>query len=484
MDLTHLCFADDLFVFTKGDVQSVEILKKALFLFQQHSGLEPSLEKCEVYFGNVSPNIKEAILECLPFILGLFPICYLGVPLSHARLKISDYGPLIANVKSRILNWKSKFLSFGGRRQLIISVLQFIQLHWMSVFLFPSGITHDLESIFRKFLWAPREDPRGRCRLSWDMVCRPLESGGLGIRRVATWNRALLAKYIWDIVRHRGSLWVCWIYCQNLRSSHFWTVRKNSTWSWVFRNLLDLRVQLRRFLFSQIGDGRNTNAWEDNWLNCGHLSAFISYRFIHSCVFSTTTTVHELLMSLNGVWPNDWCNRFAELGSSPLPLLNISVHDKVLWWENCLSSSDFSVSTAWAMLEGNHPVVPWYKLVWFSGHIPKHAFCLWLACQRVFLLRIVWDSILHIVGLVDMPSLWDQIVDIFSDSNRRSKLLNRKLAVAASVFIIFGRRFGNAWPHEWIQWFPQLQHIVIPSPSPLEDTVRWLEPNQNRQPFE
>ncbi|XP_024965716.1 uncharacterized protein LOC112505906 [Cynara cardunculus var. scolymus] len=142
LDLTHLCFTNDLFVFTKGDVQSVEVLKKTLFLFQNRSGLEPSLEKSEIFFGNVSPNIKEAIIECLPFKLGSF--------------------------------------------------------------------------LFRKFVWAPREDPRGRCRLSWEVVCRPLASGGLGIRCLATWNRALLAKHIWDIVRHRNSLWVRWVYQNNL----------------------------------------------------------------------------------------------------------------------------------------------------------------------------------------------------------------------------------------------------------------------------
>ncbi|XP_024964143.1 uncharacterized protein LOC112504434 [Cynara cardunculus var. scolymus] len=46
------------------------------------------------------------------------------------------------------------------------------------------------------------------------------------------------------------------------------------------------------------------------------------------------------------------------------------------------------------------------------------------------------------------------------------------------------QRFGNEWPDEWVQQFPQLQHIMIPSPSLEEDTIRWLEPNKNRQLFE
>ncbi|XP_024976218.1 uncharacterized protein LOC112514118 [Cynara cardunculus var. scolymus] len=409
LELTHLCFADDLFVFTKGDVLSVEVLKKAIYLFQCRSGLAPSLEKSEIYFGNVPSNIKEAILECLPFKLGSFPVRYLGVPLSQARLKLCDYAPLIAKVKGRIINWKSKFLSFGGRRQLIISVLQSLQLHWMSVFLLPSGIIHDIESIFRKFLWAPRDDLRGRCRLSWDVVCRLLDAGGLGIKRLSIWNRALLVKHVWDVVRRRDSLWVSWIYGQYLRSSHFW----------------------------MIGDGRATNAWEDNWLSYGHLSAFISYRFVHSCGFSTSTTVRDLLQ-----------------------------HWDVLWGEDRNSAADFLVSNACTLLEGVHPVVPWHKAVWFPGHIPKHAFCLWL-CPYA---REVWDSILHVMALTDMPSTWDLFMKTISDSNHRPNRLNQKLAVAASVYYIWQDRNRRLFTGE-SRTYLQLVKVIVDA---ISMRVDWL----------
>ena len=129
IQLTHLCFADDLFVFTNADVASIEVVKKALSLFAIRSGLSPNLNKSDLFFGHVPDATKEAILNCLPFRMGSFPIRYLGVPLSPRTLKASDYGGLITKVRNRILNWKSKFLSFGGRKQLIISVLQSLQLY-------------------------------------------------------------------------------------------------------------------------------------------------------------------------------------------------------------------------------------------------------------------------------------------------------------------------------------------------------------------
>ena len=135
-------------------MDSIEVVKKALSLFAIHSGLSPNLNKSDIFFGHVPDATKEAILNCLPFRIGSFPIRYLGVCLSPRTLKASDYGGLITKVRNRILNWKSKFLSFGGRKQQIISVLQSLQLYWMALYVFPSSVVHQLESHFRDFLWA------------------------------------------------------------------------------------------------------------------------------------------------------------------------------------------------------------------------------------------------------------------------------------------------------------------------------------------
>ncbi|KAJ9536545.1 hypothetical protein OSB04_un000297 [Centaurea solstitialis] len=210
LQITHLCFADDLFVFTRGDLASVEVLKRALDLFRSASGLEPNLSKSEVFFCNVSQGDRTAILTSIPLRTGLFPIRYLGVPLSPVCLRVADFAPLINKVKARIHDWKSKFLSFGGRKQLVISVLQSMQLYWMMVYVIPSGVIHELEGMFRKFLWAQGDSSKGKCKIAWDAVCKPIQCGGLGFRRLTVWNHAIITKHIWDILIRRNSLWVAW----------------------------------------------------------------------------------------------------------------------------------------------------------------------------------------------------------------------------------------------------------------------------------
>nr|GEW17354.1 hypothetical protein [Tanacetum cinerariifolium] len=68
----NLCFADDLFLFAYGDVESASIIKHALDEFKNASVLVPSLPKSTAYFCNVLNHVKLSILQVLPFEEGKF----------------------------------------------------------------------------------------------------------------------------------------------------------------------------------------------------------------------------------------------------------------------------------------------------------------------------------------------------------------------------------------------------------------------------
>ncbi|KAJ9535485.1 hypothetical protein OSB04_un001384 [Centaurea solstitialis] len=473
LKITHLCFADDLFVFTHGDVASVRVIKRALDLFRSVSGLEASMDKSEVFFGNVTGPIRDQIHQLLPFKLGTFPFRYLGVPLSPTRLKSNDYGVLIRKVNGIIDNWKNKFLSFGGRKQLLVSVLQSLSVYWMSVFVLPAGVIHELEAIFRRFLWAQGDDIRGKCRLAWVDVCKPVESGGLGFKRMALWNRSLVSKHLWDILNHRNSLWVDWLWSNRFAGS-IWDTRSRMEWPWVLRNILDLRDQFRPYFFSKIRNGRHTFAWSDKWLVEGSLCHLISFRSFHAAGLTRDSSVLDLVTACDGQWPSSWIQAIPSLQLKPLPTLTDG-DDSVCWMENSSKMADFSVQVVWKTLEGDLPLVPWAHAVWFKGCIPKHSFCLWVAfhgrlptqdrialwkheppdmlcvfCRLVpdshahlfFQCRFsnqVWRRVKHQVEFYGFPETWEEIRAGISQ-HRRVRKMEHNLALAASVYHIWRER--------------------------------------------
>nr|GEU56368.1 hypothetical protein [Tanacetum cinerariifolium] len=113
LEIINLCFADDLFLFAYGDVDSASIIKEALDEFKNASGLVLSLPKSTAYFCNVLNHVKLSILQALLFEEGKLPVKCLGVPLVSSRLMIRDCNELIDKVQIRIQDWKNKALSIA-----------------------------------------------------------------------------------------------------------------------------------------------------------------------------------------------------------------------------------------------------------------------------------------------------------------------------------------------------------------------------------
>nr|GEY92649.1 hypothetical protein [Tanacetum cinerariifolium] len=258
----NLCFADDLFLFAYGDVRSTSIIKEALDKFKYDSGLVPSLPKSTTYFCNVLNHVKLSVLQNLPFEEGKLPVKYLGVLLVSSRLMIRDCNELVDKVQIRIQDWKNKSLLISGRLQLIHSILGSMYIYRASVFILHNHVLLNIEQLLRQFLWSHGSSGKGKSKVAWEIVCLPKHEGGLGIQRLECFNSALMASHIWKLLTLKESLWVKWIHEYKLKGRNFWDfpMRGNMSWGWM--KILKLRPIIRKFIWSKIGNGRNTT-WAD-----------------------------------------------------------------------------------------------------------------------------------------------------------------------------------------------------------------------------
>lgn len=127
LKLSHLCFADDVLLFSYASESSIRIIKQVLDEFDLLSGLKANINKSTIFFAGVNNDTKNRILPILNFSEGYLPVRYLGVLLITKKLSSSNCQPLLDRITKRIQSWSSKCLSYVERLQLISSVLYSIQ---------------------------------------------------------------------------------------------------------------------------------------------------------------------------------------------------------------------------------------------------------------------------------------------------------------------------------------------------------------------
>ncbi|GKD88203.1 hypothetical protein Tco_1363710, partial [Tanacetum coccineum] len=101
---------------------------------------------------------------------------------------------------------------------------------------------------------------------------------------------------------------------------------------------------------------------------------------------------------------------FPNLRNINVPTLSEDVKDQVVWMNMKGDKKDYSTGIVSKDFWSAYDVVPWYKVVWFSHYIPKHAFIMWL-CEFS---RKVWEVMKKKCDVEYLPNNWKQVVKIRS----------------------------------------------------------------------
>ncbi|XP_071688580.1 uncharacterized protein [Rutidosis leptorrhynchoides] len=243
--LSHLQYADDTIFFGKWSFENLENLMKLLKCFELCSGLKVNYNKSKLFGVGVDKEEVRDMSNLFGCNIGTFPMTYLGLPIGANVKKLSNWKPVIDKFVKRLLDWKARTISFGGRLTLVYAVLNSLPLYYFSLYRAPPFVLKKLESVRRNFFWGGSGDVSKISWVKWDDVIRSRADGELSVGSLNCKNLALIGKWWWRFLTEPTSLWVKVIKRIEIDNAG---------------------VEFSRSFERKIGNGHNTKLWEDVWL--------------------------------------------------------------------------------------------------------------------------------------------------------------------------------------------------------------------------
>lgn len=133
------------------------------------------------------------------------PFVYLGILVggNPRRLSFCD----ILKLRKKLSSWSRKTLYIGGSMCLIKSVFSSLPLYYLSLFRMSSRVLQKCKRIKKDFLWGGAEGDNKNPWVRCDKVFRAKEDGGLGVRNLDSFNKALLGNWRGRLIIESKNMW-------------------------------------------------------------------------------------------------------------------------------------------------------------------------------------------------------------------------------------------------------------------------------------
>jgi hypothetical protein len=265
--VNHLLFADDSLLFVKATNEGASEVMELLTKYCDASGQRINLEKSSVFFSKGCPQ------ECRASVKNIMSVPnetlnekYLVMPSDIGRSTNGAFKYLKDRIWKSVQGWLEKTMASGGKEVLIKSVAQAIPTFSMSYFKLPRGVCLTINLMIRQFWWGSKDGKRKPSWVSWETMCSPKFSGGMGFRDIEWFNLAMLARQAWRVLQNPDALSSRLLKAVYLPDGEFLEAQLGSSSSHVWRAWIEGRDVMKQGLIKRIGTGQSTNIWNHNWL--------------------------------------------------------------------------------------------------------------------------------------------------------------------------------------------------------------------------
>ncbi|XP_071920660.1 uncharacterized protein [Coffea arabica] len=211
---------------------------------------------------SVSPARRRVVERIIGFSRQNFPVRYLGFPLYIGKCKSLYFGKVCHAISARILSWRSKLLSPGGRLVLIKHVLSSLPTHLLSAAVIPVATFKSIERICANFLWGTSTEQTKHHWIRWSQLCYPVTEGGIGFQRVRNVYNAFSCKLWWSL-RTGSSLWATFMRAKYCKGVHPCQVVSSQAASPTWRRMVNVSRQVELCMVFRFSDVMVNGTWDN-----------------------------------------------------------------------------------------------------------------------------------------------------------------------------------------------------------------------------
>ncbi|GAU26994.1 hypothetical protein TSUD_290460 [Trifolium subterraneum] len=374
----------------EANVAEVNELMRTLHTYETASGQEVNLVKSEVF---ISRNMSQAVKEDLSRILGVKLVLgtgiYLGLPSMVGISKKAIFSYIKDRIWKRINSWRGRALSKAGKEIMIKSVLQAIPSYVMSMLILPASLIHDIEKMINAFWWRSGStndnNTKGIHWLAWERLACPKAHGGLGFRNFEAFNKAMVAKQVWNIVQNLNSLVAKLIKARYFPRSSLFDAPLGYNPGFAWRSMWQARQILSLGCRWRIGSGVNICVIHDPWLR-GSANRWVpSPQPAGVYQLSVRDLLHESYKAWNIVKVRNLFSKDAAEKILETPLVSSVREDKVVWEEErngCYSvKSGYKLAMRYIIGSDKYHVMGNWNGIWKAQAPHKARHLLWLLCR-------------------------------------------------------------------------------------------------------
>ncbi|WVZ85537.1 hypothetical protein U9M48_032454 [Paspalum notatum var. saurae] len=354
-------YVDDVVLFLRPSYQDISAVVSFLDIFGHATGLKANISKSSVTPIQCGENELATIAALLPCEVKSFPCTYLGIPLSIRKLTNADLLPLVDKVADKLPRWEANLLSRAGRLVLVKAVLSSVPIYLMLALELPKRSTRGEGGFFGQ-----GDANGGNYIVSWDVVQRPPQYGGLGILNLEMLGWALRIRWLW---------------LEKTDASRPWAglpvqVHRNA------KALFDVAV------VSVVGNGESVKFWTDRWLHgkivaehCPSLIKLIPKRALKRRTVAEGLTDRKWVLDIRGALSVQVLVEYLQLWSLVDEVdLQPDTADRHIW--RLSGHATYSSKSAYdAFFFGSISFGPWRR-VWRTWAPLRCKFFVWLAIKN------------------------------------------------------------------------------------------------------